>query len=117
MFPPRVRCMSPPEEMPFPRETGDRRTRPISGHATAERGELHGALRRSLVTDSNRRSPMVEHLDMQRVLDEHTEMSEMLKHLRRYVVLGTPDAHEVSQLLVRVNTPHALPSDWKPCAS
>ena len=25
---------------------------------------------------------MVEHLDMQRVLDEHTEMYEMLKHLQ-----------------------------------
>jgi hypothetical protein len=36
---------------------------------------------------------MVEHLDMQRVLDEHTEMYEMLKHLRRYVVLGTCDAN------------------------
>jgi hypothetical protein len=60
---------------------------------------------------------MVEHLDMQRVLDEHTEMYEMLKHLRRYVVLGTSDANQVSELLRRVGTPHALPSDWKPCAS
>jgi hypothetical protein len=50
---------------------------------------------------------MVEHLDMQRVVDEHTEMREMLKHLRRYVVLGTPDAHEVSELLRRVSAPHA----------
>ena len=60
---------------------------------------------------------MVEHLDMQRVLEEHTEMSEMLKHLRRYIVLGTPDAQTVSELLLRVNRPHALPSDWKPCRS
>ena len=60
---------------------------------------------------------MVEHLDMQRDLDEHTEMYEMLKHLRRYVVLGTADANQVSELLRRVGTPHALPSDWKPCTS
>ena len=60
---------------------------------------------------------MVEHLDMKRVFDEHTEMWQMLKHLRRYVVLGTPDALAVSDLLLRVGNPHALPSDWKPCAS
>jgi len=60
---------------------------------------------------------MVEHLDLQRVLDEHTEMSEMLKHLRRYLVLGTSDADRVGELLHRVSTPHALPADWKPCAS
>jgi hypothetical protein len=60
---------------------------------------------------------MVEHLDMQRVLDEHTEMWQMLRRLRRYVVLGTSDADQVSELLRRVSTPHALPANWKPCAS
>ena len=60
---------------------------------------------------------MVEQLDLERVLDEHTEMWQMLKHLRRYVVLGTPDAHAVSELLLRVSNPNALPSDWKPCSS
>jgi hypothetical protein len=60
---------------------------------------------------------MVEHLDMQRVLDEHTEMWEMLKRLRRYLVLGTCDADRVAELVHRVSTPHALPADWKPCAS
>jgi hypothetical protein len=47
-------------------------------------------------------------LDLARVLDEHDEMREMLKHLRRYVVLGTPDAAEVSELLARVYAPHEL---------
>jgi hypothetical protein len=44
-------------------------------------------------------------------------MWEMLKHLRRYLVLGTSDADRVGELLHRVSTPHALPADWKPCAS
>jgi len=60
---------------------------------------------------------MIEHLDMQRVFAEHTEMWEMLKRLRRHLVLGTSDADEVAELLRRVSTPHALPADWKPCAS
>jgi hypothetical protein len=60
---------------------------------------------------------MVEQLDMQRVFDEHMEMWEMLKHLRRYVLLGTPDADQVRELLCRVSTPHILPSEWEPCAS
>lgn len=60
---------------------------------------------------------MGEHLDMQRIFDEHTEMWEMLNYLRRYVVLDTPDAHEVGELLRRVLTPHQLTPDWKPSAS